>query len=375
MQPQPKEKHKRSKNDGKRSVFADKRYATLIQTLPLPGKIYYHVLVVSLYIGYELIVSKGVGYLYSFAVYIPFYLLFIIVFYSNAHILYPTLHLHRKPMWKPCLFLLLQNTFVITILLAINHLLRYFLTGELSFRTHQQTLINSTWRSIFLIVVSAAYWLYLHMLAQKRREIQMLKHQREAERREYILQIAYDNARMNPHFLFNTLQYIHREVEQVAPKAELAISGLSDMIRYSFAPLSEDGMVSLNDELAQVERFITLNRQLNGNRFNLAYSKNVDDEALGLKIPPHMLLAIAENIVKHGVLHDPVKAAYLHISCEGTTLEVVAQNHKPPHAKPKGSGLGMSSLRSRLRYLYPDKHTLDIDNNAAYYHLKLTILL
>lgn len=375
MQLYPKEKRKRYKINGKRSLLTDKRSFFGFEILPFYGRIGVHIALIVAYVLYEIITNHVSGYAISFWLYMPYYAILVGAFYFNSYILFPTIYRYRKSIWKPCLFFILEISLLISILLLMNHTLRYFLTGELSLRTHKQTLINTIWRSVYISMISGAHWLFLHALEQKRKEVIMLKRQQEAERKELVLQIAYENARINPHFLFNTLQFVYRDIAKISPKSEYAIAGLSDMLRYAFAPVADDGKVALLEELGQVSRFLDLNRQRLAEQFYFTYHEKLPGDMSDLRLPPHLILSIVENMIKHGVTDTAGKEAMFNIEVKENGLIIEARNHRKINAKAVSTGLGMSNLRTRLQYLYPDRHQLQIETKNDIYILKMNILL
>lgn len=375
MVPPQKDNDKRYENDDKRSFFACKRSFGGVKTLPLPGKAWHHLAVIAIYIIYEVLVSWTNGIHFGWKHYLPFYTVFILLFYFYAHSCYPMAYAFRRS--KPLTISILILCFALAVAgtVAVNHINRFILTGELSLRTHPQTLINASWRSVTLLTLSGVYWLFLNMAEQNRKTIAMIRKQQEMERRELKLKIAYENARINPHFLFNTLQFIYKEVERLSPVAEEAVSNLAEIMRYSLAPMSSDGKVPLADEIRMVELFIAMVRQRFGSSCYLSYDKVIDDMCTGLRIPPHTILTVAENMAKHGLLTDGSKQAYLALRCNDGTLEIMALNHKPAYAKKGTEGMGLQNLVSRLDYFYPDRYDLDEWHDTDMYNLIISIAL
>jgi two-component system sensor histidine kinase AlgZ len=105
-------------------------------------------------------------------------------------------------------------------------------------------------------------------------------------------------ARINPHFLFNTLNSIAALIREDPARAEAVTLQLSSLFRYTLqAP--RQGLVTLEEELAIVEGYLAIEQQRLADR--LAYAVDVDPSLLGLRVPPLILQPIVENAVKHGV--------------------------------------------------------------------------
>lgn len=371
----PNENDKWYKKNGKRSFYPFKRLFSKGIILPFPGKLKYHLLIIALYITYEVIVNISNNVYYGWQIYVPFYVAFFTLFYLFTHVLYPIAWCQQKN--KISVFLIILTCFSLSIFstIFINHTFRYIQTGELSLRTHHQTFVNAIWRAISLLTLSGVYWFYFNTLALKTNEIIMLKKEQEMERNFNKMKIAYENARINPHFLFNTLQFIYKEVELVSPKAEKAIFNLSEIMRYLLAPFPDKGKVSLKEEIEITDIFIEMARQRFGTTFYLNYSKMTNDLPNNIKIPQHTILNIAENLIKHGVLTDAQKPAILSIKCNHNLLEILVANHKSIPTKTMESGIGLQNLITRLDFYYEGRYELDIHNENVFYDLKLKIAL
>lgn len=370
----PNNNDKRFEKIDKRSLFSDKRSFLNIKTLPFPGKLSYHLLLILIYIGYELIVGLSNGENYGWKIYLPFYIVYVALFYLYAHLVYPTARGNSDSRLTVIAILLVSLSFAVLSFLSINHIIRYDLTGELSMRTPKRTLLNAIWRSVNLMTLSAVYWLFFHMLEQKRFEISIWRKQQETDKELYEMRIAYENSRINPHFLFNTLQFIYREVESISPKAEEATANLVEIMRYLLSPSEADRKVSLMDEIKAVDVFMDMAGQRFGENFYVRYEKRLYDTE-GKRIPPHTILTIAENLVKHGLLTVHEKPATLIINCIGTILTVYCQNYKPPGSRTKKSGIGIQNLKTRLDYFYHELYDLDIKENEEMYQLEMIITL
>lgn len=358
----------------KRPLSSDKRLFSRLEILPFPGKVWYHIIAITLFIAFEILVIKTNGDIYQWFHYVSFYVELLLLFYFYAHVCYPKIIAYKSSL--PIVIGILVFCFSLStaLTLAINHISRYFLTGELSLRTHPQTLVNAIWRSLSIMTMSAIYWFLLHTKEQHRKEIALLKGQNEQAIRLKELEIAYENARINPHFLFNTLQFIYREVAPLSSQAEQAVYNLAEIMRYAMTTLPEDGKVPLHEELRMVSLFLDLARQRAGESFYLEYINSIGDQPVPYRLPPHMLLTLVENMLKHGLTNDPTQRPLLLFVLDGNTLYVVIRNAKRPYAIRATGGMGMQNLIARLEYFYPGKYEIEIRDEDNY-NLKMTIRL
>ncbi|NVB40664.1 histidine kinase [Pseudenhygromyxa sp. WMMC2535] len=162
-------------------------------------------------------------------------------------------------------------------------------------------------------------------------------------------------SRMNPHFLFNSLNTVAALIEEDRDAAVLAVERLSELLRYTLER-SGDTLVPLADELRCVREYLALE----GARFGERLRVRVDiDEALArvtqVMIPPLIIQPLVENAVKHGVARSraPVTVCVA-VDAEGEGLRVAVSDDGPgAHAGPSaGTGTAQRTVSERLRLLY-----------------------
>src|SRR5690606_23365192 len=141
-------------------------------------------------------------------------------------------------------------------------------------------------------------------------------------------QLAYENAKINPHFLSNTLQFIYKEVEQISAKAEEAIWNLSEMMRFLLATPQPDHKTQFRDEIKMLDLYLEMSEQRKGAQCRIRYIKELSERMDDHRIPPHLLLTLAENMIKHGVMDSEQYPATMYIGNSGNTLTVVLKNEK-----------------------------------------------
>lgn len=131
-----------------------------------------------------------------------------------------------------------------------------------------------------------------------------LQTQRQKEREKLLMQTAHNSevnalkAQIQPHFLFNTLNSISASVPQNMEHTRELIAMLADTFRYSLRA-SEQEWISLAEEL----RFTRITLELEKERLKkrLDFVFEVDEQLLGVLVPPMLLQPITENAIKHGI--------------------------------------------------------------------------
>jgi hypothetical protein len=105
-------------------------------------------------------------------------------------------------------------------------------------------------------------------------------------------------SKLNPHFLFNTLQPIIALTRKDPGTAETTLCQFSDMLRYVL-DTEKDGRarVTLKEEFSFVRDYLDLEALRLGPRLHVDWE--LDDAASGLDLPPLSLQPLVENSIKH----------------------------------------------------------------------------
>lgn len=161
--------------------------------------------------------------------------------------------------------------------------------------------------------------------------------------------LAELQARIRPHFLFNTLNSAIALVRDEPAKAEHLLEDLSELFRYALTSSQE--AVPLREELDLAERYLAIEKVRFGDRLKLEWS--IDDQSLEAKLPPLILQPLVENAVKHGV-EPSASGATIRISTQRRRDVVVVKvtNSVPAGTGAKGNGLALNNVRDRLRLLH-----------------------
>ena len=113
--------------------------------------------------------------------------------------------------------------------------------------------------------------------------------------------LAELQARIRPHFLFNTLNSAIALVRAEPARAESLLEDLSDLFRHALAEQSD--AVTLAQEIELAERYLAIEQVRFGHRLKVEWE--LDDGVDHALLPPLLLQPLVENAVKHGVEPDP----------------------------------------------------------------------
>jgi LytS/YehU family sensor histidine kinase len=111
-------------------------------------------------------------------------------------------------------------------------------------------------------------------------------------------ELAALQARINPHFFFNTLNTISSLLDDDPERAQDVVETLARLFRYAFR-VSDTRLVPLSDELAFLEDYLTIERARFGDRLQVL--TDIDEAASDVRVPGLILQPLVENAVLHGV--------------------------------------------------------------------------
>jgi sensor histidine kinase YesM len=167
-------------------------------------------------------------------------------------------------------------------------------------------------------------------------------------------------SRVQPHFLFNTLNSISALVRENPAEAERMIERLSALLRYS---LDSDiaGLVPLSEELRIIEEYLQIEQVRFGPR--LRYRIEVEAAAHTLRVPALSIQTLVENSVKYAVGAARAGATItIGARFRDGALRVEVSDDGPGfepehHFKP---GHGLDLVRRRLDTLFGPAASLEI---------------
>jgi two-component system LytT family sensor kinase len=190
----------------------------------------------------------------------------------------------------------------------------------------------------------------LHTI-KARREL-MLRAQVAGARLQYL------EAQLRPHFLFNALGTIAELAHEAPRSASRMLRQLAAVLR--FALDGRGGTVTLAEELTALEPYLDIQRV----RFAdwLVIEQDVDDAALGLRVPRLLLQPLVENALRHGLVNRTA-AGHLRIaaSVEDGRLRLSVRDNGaglPGGGAPRGFGVGLGNMRERLETIYGEGASL-----------------
>jgi hypothetical protein len=187
-----------------------------------------------------------------------------------------------------------------------------------------------------LHAISSGLILYREVMVQKEKAIGVERDLRNQ------MEMKLLSSRVNPHFLFNTLNMIIALLKQPA-KAELALLDLSDLLRQNLEQ-SEFGSISIAAEVENVRKYLELQALRFGEKLHYDITVNAD-----FLIPPLIIQPLVENSIKHNIQSVPRLSVAVVVSQDGRRGTVsVVDSCKAVSASMLNAGQGLTITKKRV---------------------------
>jgi two-component system, LytTR family, sensor histidine kinase AlgZ len=181
-------------------------------------------------------------------------------------------------------------------------------------------------------------------------------------------------ARIRPHFLFNSINAVLGIVRSHPKRAEMALEDMSDLFRSAMADNRD--LVTLDQEIALTKQYLALEKLRLEDRLQVYWQ--VDDGLETAHIPALILQPLLENAVYHGI--EPLAQGGLitvQLSRQGNVLHLNVRN--PRSAQPprhSGNKMALANIRERLALQFDVEAKYRVETGADFYcvHLHLPYL-
>jgi LytS/YehU family sensor histidine kinase len=200
------------------------------------------------------------------------------------------------------------------------------------------------------------------------------KEKLELEKENIQLENTALRAQINPHFLYNTLDFLYAKALPVSDDLSDGVMKLSDIMRYSLKPQDAEGMVFLADEADHIQNIIEMNQLRFNHKLNVFFDTvNVPDN---VKIMPLLLITMVENVFKHGTTNSPDFPARIALSVDKQDqLHFSTHNKKRIGPKEHSTGIGLNNTLKRLRNTYGERCNVSVTDEPDEFKVEINIQL
>jgi len=220
--------------------------------------------------------------------------------------------------------------------------------------------------SLSLLLLGTFYQLLVNRARSERKKQAIIQEQQAA-------QLQFLRAQINPHFLFNTLNNIYSLAVVGSEKTADMVLKLSNLLRYVIYESQED-LVPVQREVEHIKKFIELFQMRSETLLDIRF----EHEGLNqpVEIEPMILIPLVENCFKHCDFDsNPDAFIYLKLHVDQEGIHFFARNSKNDQDQQKDQmgGVGLDNIQRRLELKYPDRHRLELQNEAHTFTVVCTI--
>ncbi|QIL40478.1 hypothetical protein G7074_15135 [Pedobacter sp. HDW13] len=345
---------------------------------------HWHLLIWMLLITYELsTISFAIGIVAKPGLIINHYLINIFFFYFSSLWVIPHSLRHGKQwVWRLPLFLVIA----FALLVLSKGLIDYALNSldeeqgrALNFNTRY--IGGVAWRSLYFLALAFLFYYFRTYVQERDTRENLERLSLENQVKEHRLQLelsqarqAYLKAQINPHFLFNTLNYIFSLIQKSEPKAAEAVVRLSKIMRFALDAEHAEENPPLSIEIAHSKSLIDLWLIPKSGTAYLNF--NVDREVYNYHFIHLVLLTLLENIFKHGNLSDPSAPGIFNLLIRKDKLVVETINLINTDINSSGESIGLDNLKERLNSAYGSKCSFSYKNTLeGYFSVQIEVEL
>ena len=173
-------------------------------------------------------------------------------------------------------------------------------------------------------------------------------------------ELAALRSKLDPHFLFNTLNTMLNLVHKEPDRVEEMILGLSDIYR-KILRLPEAGTIPLGEEFALAEQYLRIEATRLGER--LDFRLELPPELAAMPVPPLLVQPLVENAVVHGIGPRP-RGGVLRLTArkEADAVRIEVYDDGVGLAAGAGrTGFGLHSVRERMRLRYGEAGRVSLE--------------
>jgi two-component system sensor histidine kinase AlgZ len=210
-------------------------------------------------------------------------------------------------------------------------------------------------------IVSSLALRYFYVSAEWKRSIEL----------EALARIRALQARIRPHFLFNSMNTIASLTRTHPDRAEQAVEDLADLFRASLA--EADTMISLKEELEIARTHERIERLRLGDRLRVVW--NINDLPQRASVPSLIVQPLLENAVYHGIEMLPAGGT---VTITGRLIErqieIEVRNPIPSQAgygEREGNRMALENIRQRLELAWPGRARVDTRQEGSEFSARL----
>ncbi len=172
-------------------------------------------------------------------------------------------------------------------------------------------------------------------------------------------------AKINPHFLFNTLNSVASLIPENPTKAEEMVQKLAHVFRHTLDASNKE-FVTLAEELETIRQYLDIEKVRLGKR--LTFEIAAEEELGETEIPGLLLQPLVENCIIHGI-SDTRSGGKIYVNCSRSNgfcnIEICDSGNGFQETETT-EGFGLTAVKDRLSLAYSEEHLLSLENDDGF---------
>lgn len=242
----------------------------------------------------------------------------------------------------------------------------------------RQFALDTAWIALQYLLFSYGYWFGFNKIRLEREQRIISEKLLAVENERTKTELLFLKAQLNPHFLFNTFNFLYSEALHCSEKLANAVLLLTEMMR-TITEVGKEDMIPLKKEIGYIENYLQIQQYRFNNKLCIELEVEGSEHLDYAFVPPLLFISIVENMFKYGDLHDPEHPAAIQYVMSDTSLYFYAYNRKKKDTLlvkstpvPSG-GLGLANIQHQLAIIFGSSHTFTIHNDEDDFSVEIIL--
>ncbi|WP_448699514.1 sensor histidine kinase [Mucilaginibacter sp. AW1-3] len=223
--------------------------------------------------------------------------------------------------------------------------------------------------------INILFWVVLILVTRLITEkISSQRYIEQIEKERADNELNFLRAQFNPHFLFNSINSIYAHIDKTNKPAREMLLVFSDMLRYQLYECNVE-QIELDREINYMRNYIALQKSRIDERIQVSFC--ADEISGNITVSPLIFINFIENAFKYvGFNEGRENIIDIKLRFNDGNLYFKIFNTKDSfiNGSNGASGLGIANTKRRLELLYPEKHSLKINESEDDYTVELTLM-
>ncbi len=178
-------------------------------------------------------------------------------------------------------------------------------------------------------------------------------------------------ARIRPHFLFNSINAVLSLIRSQPKRAETALEDMADLFRVLMSENRD--LVPLAQEISLCHQYLDLEKLRLDDRLKITWQ--IDDMPSDAMIPPLILQPLLENAVYHGI--EPVPEGgeiIVKVYTKHKELHIIINNpYSPENDHHSGNKMALKNIKERLKLHFDLESSIKTEAKNKRYEVYIRI--